>query len=107
MRFLRLATLACICGTFVLTGCTGSTNAAPAAGSLAARNVHPPQNCINPLLEFVSDSTSGDVYVYNGSSPNACLVISNLPKARGMDVNSSGTLYVASAAGHDIVVFKP
>ncbi|HEV3153291.1 MAG TPA: hypothetical protein VGZ02_05770 [Candidatus Baltobacteraceae bacterium] len=106
MRFLRLATLACICGTLALSGCTGSTNGAPAAGSVAARIAQPPQNCINPLLEFVSDSTSGDVYVYNGSSPGACLVISNLPKAKGMDVNSSGTLYVASAAAHSIVVFK-
>ena len=83
---------------------------APSGNVLAqsdARDIQPAGNCIAPLLEFVSDLATGEVYVYNNGTTGACLVISHIPQARGMDVNSVGTLYVASATSHRIFVFKP
>ena len=62
--------------------------------------------CIKQPLRFVSDDGKGLVYVYNHGNATACLVI-HLVDPFGIDVDSAGTLYVASPTLHKIVVYKP
>ena len=69
-------------------------------------SLQPAGNCIKQPLRFVSDDGKGLVYVYNHGSSTVCLVI-HLVDPFGIDVDSAGTLYVASPTLHKIVVYKP
>jgi len=106
MRLFRFVPPASTCAALALAACSAGTAVTPIAASSRAVAVQPGGNCINPLLEFVSDKAAGEIYVYNGTSANACLVISHVPQPGGMDVNSAGTMYVASASAHRIFVYK-
>ncbi|HZT13770.1 MAG TPA: hypothetical protein VFA29_13240 [Candidatus Baltobacteraceae bacterium] len=104
-----------LCAVFALSGCSASS-LAPSNGSLAqvaAKQLGqaPRQNCIASILEFLSDNSKGEVYVYNNGSSSACLTITHVVPL-GMDVGNTvalgpSVLFVASALTHKIYAYKP
>ena len=60
--------------------------------------------CGTKLL-FMSDTFNSKIYIYSGTS--LCATITSLVTPLGMDVDSTGNLWVANYQGNDVLEYKP